>query len=199
MKKETRVLGICGGIGSGKSILSRLVALYGIPVFDTDSVAKAVYFDSGVAAQLEKLLGRSVLNEQGEIDRPFLSSIIFGTPSVKKIEMERIIHSAVEEKFLSWKAQSSYEWVGMESGILYSSRMNRFCDAVILVDAPEAVRTERVMLRNKMPKEEVERRIRTQSDEIETAKVLASYTIKNYSPHSVIEQWEEIFNLIITQ
>ncbi|MDO4790118.1 MAG: dephospho-CoA kinase [Porphyromonas sp.] len=196
MMQDKQVLGICGGIGSGKSILCRLVEHYGIPVFDTDSCAKNVYFDPVVSAQLERVLGRSIFDEKGDIDKPFLSSVIFGSSPLKK-EVEQIVHSAVEDRFFSWKSQHLCKWVGIESGILFTSGMNRLCDKIILVDAPPKERAERVVRRNNIPLEEVEKRIRTQLAELETAKLQASYTIKNYAPYSVVEQWEEIFNTII--
>lgn len=160
-----RVLGIAGGIGSGKSVVSRLLEVMGIPVFDCDREAKALYDqDPQLKEQLTARLGANLYPEAqgGLFDPKALARIIFEHTSVRQ-EVEALVHPAVGRAFMCWQElHSSCSWVGVESAILYPSGFSRYCTAVVWVEAPEEERIIRILKRDATTREEALRRIQAQ-------------------------------------
>ena len=160
-RADIRVLGISGGIGSGKSVVSRLLGLLGIPVFDCDREAKALY-DSDV--QLKKqLLVRfgEGLYPEGRFASRALARIIFEDPLARR-EVEQMVHPAVLRRFELWKEQQGRPLVALESAILFSSGFDKFCSDILWVDAPEEERLQRIVQRDGAIREEAMRRIEAQ-------------------------------------
>lgn len=181
-------IGITGGIGSGKSVISELLRLFGIPVFIADDESKQL-LDSSMAIResLTSLFGKDIYFD-GFLDRRLLASKIFGNEELLK-KVNGIVHPVVRQKFFDWieceKQVSDY--CGIESAILYESHFENTVDCVLMVYAPLELRIRRTVARDKTSSEAVVRRISSQmSDEDKRAR--ADYVILNDDVHSLIAQ-----------
>jgi dephospho-CoA kinase len=160
---DKKVIGLTGGIGSGKSAIREAFAALGIPAYDCDSRAKALYReDASLAARVAELLGADVLAEDGTLDVKKMAARLFGDRSLMT-QLEAIVHPAVAEDFLRWAVRQESSVVIMESAILLEKPFfDKFADFVVAVSAPEDVRIERVMHRDGASRQQVERRLASQ-------------------------------------
>ena len=125
-------VGITGGIGSGKSVVSRLLGIMGIPVYISDIEAKRITnTDEVIRRELCALVGEEVF-QNGELNRPLLAAYMFGYPERTK-EVNGIIHPQVKNDFRQWAGQlSSKPLVGMESAILIESGFRDEVDVLVM-------------------------------------------------------------------
>ncbi|WP_286145421.1 dephospho-CoA kinase, partial [Bacteroides caecimuris] len=160
-------IGITGGIGSGKSVVSRLLGIMGIPVYISDIEAKRItQTDQVIRRGLCDLVSQDVF-QGGELNRPLLASYMFGHPDrVQKVN--ELIHPQVKEDFRQWAARlESEQLVGMESAILVEAGFKNEVDFLVMVYAPLEVRVERAVKRDCSSMELVMKRIEAQmSDEV---------------------------------
>lgn len=160
---KPQLIAITGGIGSGKSVVSRILAILGYPVFDCDSEAKALMDkDPEIHRRLAAEIHPATVVD-GLIDRRVLAEIVFADREKLAI-LNSIVHSAVKERLTEWCHEN--EGVKfVETAILYSSGLNRMVDAEWHIDAPTELRVERVMKRNGLTREQVLARIESQKAE----------------------------------
>ena len=153
---------LTGGIGSGKSAVARILESKGVPVYDSDSAAKSLYTPSFLTS-LEKTFGVSFSREDGSLDKKKLSALIFSDTSARE-KLEEMLYPQLREHFLEWrKKQAGAPFVVLESAIAQSKpSFGNLWDAVVLVEAPEPVRIERVMRRDGCAREEALSRIASQ-------------------------------------
>lgn len=158
--KQTRI-GISGGIGSGKSVVSRILRILGYPVFDCDSEAKALMDeDEIIKVRLrEEICSEVVANNV--INRARLAEIVFADSEKLQI-LNAIVHAAVRRRFAEWVSCQVSTIVFAETAILHSSGMIDDMDEEWRVTAPEQIRIERVMRRNSMTADQVKARIASQ-------------------------------------
>lgn len=188
-------IGITGGIGSGKSVVSRLLAMMGIPVYISDVEAKRItHTNEVIRRELCALVGEDVFQD-GELNRALLASYMFGQPEHVK-EVNHIIHPQVKEDFRQWAARwESVEFVAMESAILLEAGFKDEVDCVVMVYAPLEVRVERAMKRDGSSRELVMKRIESQmSDEIKRNN--ADFVIVNDDETPLIPQVLEFISLL---
>lgn len=160
-------IGITGGIGSGKSYVSRLLAKhYGIPVYNTDSEAKRLMLsDEGIRRRLTALLGKEVYKSDGTLNKPLLANYLFAD-SCHAGQINAIVHPQVKADFLKWAdLQTGCEIVALESAILFESGFDNIVDKVVMVYAPVELRIRRVMLRDGTTEEKIRQRIVAQMDD----------------------------------
>lgn len=160
-------IGITGGIGSGKSYVSRLLTEhYGIPVYNTDSEAKRLMLsDEGIRRRLTALLGKEVYKSDGTLNKPLLANYLFAD-SCHAGQINAIVHPQVKADFLKWAdLQTGCEIVALESAILFESGFDNIVDKVVMVYAPVELRIRRVMLRDGTTEEKIRQRIVAQMDD----------------------------------
>lgn len=160
-------IGITGGIGSGKSYVSRLLTEhYGIPVYNTDSEAKRLMLsDEGIRRRLTALLGKEVYKSDGTLNKPLLANYLFAD-SCHAGQINAIVHPQVKADFLKWAdRQTGCEVVALESAILFESGFDNIVDKVVMVYAPVELRIRRVMLRDGTTEEKIRQRIVAQMDD----------------------------------
>lgn len=188
-------LGITGGIGSGKSVVSKMLTVLGIPVYDCDSKAKWLQEnDADVRQKIMNLLGDDIYEGQ-RLNRKKMASKIF-SDSALLAEVEKIVHPAVEKDFNRWCEEQKKKIVGLESAILYECGLDKKCiDKVCLVYAPIETRTERVALRDSANIEEIRRRMANQANDDDKIKK-ADFIVNNYSNHSIISQVLEMMEKV---
>lgn len=192
-------LGITGGIGSGKSVVSEILKIKGIPVYNADTEAKRLMVeDEELRHQLMQLLGDDIYFENGTLDKKKVASKIFSNPTLLQ-KVNQTVHPAVGKDFLRWEqnqAQQSKNIIAMESAILFESNLNMQFDKTLLVYAPLEVRVKRVMLRDAATLEQVQARIKNQSDE-ESKRSKADFVIENDNQQALLPQINQVLSQIL--
>ncbi|MCM1221824.1 MAG: dephospho-CoA kinase [Lachnospiraceae bacterium] len=158
----TKVIGISGGIGAGKSIVCKVLQKWGFCVFDCDREAKALMDDDD---DIKEQICHNISTEAvcgNIIDRKRLAEIVFGDKEKLKI-LNNIVHSAVRQKFASWlEKHYSERIVFVESAILHSSGMNNDIDLEWRIIASDETRISRVKIRNGLNTDQIKARIKAQ-------------------------------------
>lgn len=188
------LVGLTGGIGSGKSTVAKMLAEFdGVVVYFADEEAKNLMNTSQeIRTQLIAEFTDEVYKD-GSLNRPFLAGIVFKNKGKLK-KLNAIVHPIVHKHLQDFiKAHENKSYILYENAILFENGSNRLCDKIITVTAPEMLRIQRVIERDNSTFEEVKNRINNQwSDE---KKVLQSnYVIHNVDLTSVKEQLEKIHN-----
>lgn len=189
-------LGITGGIGSGKSVVSKVLRLMEIPVYDCDSKAKELMRDDpDLRKSLICIAGKDVYNDDGGINVKYLSSFLFSDKGNRAL-VDSVVHPCVKSDFLRWVDERDETLVGVESAILFEAGMNLIVDKTVMVYAPEPLRVTRVMKRNGCSRDEAMARIHAQMPD-EKKKLLADFVICNDDSEPVLLQLEKMIKQIV--
>ena len=172
-----KIVGLTGGIGSGKSKAAAYFSELGIPCYIADDRAKELMTSSITIQQaiINEFGAESYIN--GNLNRPFLASIVF-KDTVLLATLNAIVHPAVASDFRSWLLEQNSIYVIKEAAILFENGGAKLCDQVILVTAPKEIRVQRVIDRDKCTKEDVLERMSKQWSDAKK-KPLADYIIEN--------------------
>lgn len=160
------VLLVTGGIGSGKSVVCRMLEESGIPVYDSDSRAKSLYEkDPVLLGEVKSLFGDDIVGAEGRLDRKLLASRAFASVEATA-SLNALVHPAVLRDFKSWKESQLSSVVVIESALAGTIPQYRaVIDKVLLVDAPEELRLDRASRRDGCNREAIAARMRRQSFE----------------------------------
>jgi len=173
----TKIIGLTGGIGSGKTTVANYLLEKNIPVYIADDEARKITNSKKVIDKIVAIFGNEVL-KNNKIDRAALAKIVFKDKE-KLAQLNSIIHPEVKKHFKKWlKSKLDYKFVVKESAILFESGSFKDCDAIIMVTAPLEVRIERTMKRDNIDRESVMQRINNQMSEEEKIKK-SDYIIQN--------------------
>jgi dephospho-CoA kinase len=187
-------VGLTGGIGSGKSMVSDLLKIMGYPVYNSDYEAKRLCIDSeSLKSKLQQAFGNSLYNE-GMLNKIAFAAIIFANP-IKLKEANEIIHPFVTNDFLEWAKKQPATLVFIESAILLESEVQQHLDKTITVSASEEIRIERVIKRDNIEQKLVVARIKNQLSETERLQK-ADYIIYNDHKQALIPQLEKVLSLL---
>lgn len=191
MKKPLQI-GITGGIGSGKSLVSRIFKLLGVPVYDADSRAKSIMTTDGIlVSQIKKEFGVLSYRADGGVNREYLAERVFNDPEKLK-QLNAWVHPRVGEDFIRWVTEQTSAYVLKEAALLFEARSNTALDKIIVVSAPEALRISRVLQRDKhRTEQQVRDIIRNQLNEEEKLK-RADYILVNDDSKLLIPQVLEL-------
>jgi len=187
-------IGITGGIGSGKSVVSECVRIMHIPVYNADEASKNILkTNTSIQDKLKKLLGEEIFSN-GELNKARMASLIFNDPDLLA-RTNAIIHPAVFDDFNRWSDCQRSNIVACESAIIFESGINHFLDYVITVFAPEQIRIKRTELRDNITEEQVKSRIKNQlSDEERINR--SDFVLINDCREAIIPQLREILERI---
>ena len=186
-------VGLTGGIGSGKSVVTSLLALYGMPIYIADAESKRLLkFSPLLREQLTALLGRSVYDDKG-LNHRLMASLIFNDAKLLE-QVNAVIHPAVACHFSSWAKRQTTTCVVLESAILFESNFNHLVDVCLLVYAPRELRIKRVMARDGLTEKEIWQRMQHQIPDEEKMK-RADYVIYNDDKQPLIPQIERWYYL----
>lgn len=173
-----KIIGITGGIGSGKSTVSDFIAEKGFPVYNSDFWAKElVNIEQDLKHKIIELLGKNAYNENGMYNRKFVADKVFENEELL-LKLNQIIHPAVKIHFENWIKKQSAEFVFKETALLFELKLNESCDQSILVTAEKNLRIKRVMDRDKRTYREIKDIIDKQMSDPEKIK-LADFVIYN--------------------
>jgi dephospho-CoA kinase len=193
----TKIIGLTGGIGSGKSSIAKHIESLGIPVYIADTEAKKILDTADVIAKVIALFGDDIL-ENGKIDRKKIAELVFQDQEKLK-KYNAIIHPEVYLHFQNWvKQHNNYPLVVKEAAILFESGSYKDCDKIILVTAPKENRIQRVMKRDAVTREAVEQRMSHQWDD-ETKKSMSDFVIENIELEKAKQSAENIITLLRNQ
>ena len=181
-------IGITGNIGSGKTTVSKIFEVLGIPVFYADDEAKKVMVDDAILiAELKQAFGAQSYFEDGSLNRKHIASIVFNNEAELK-KLNAIVHPAVFRAFDSWVPRfKNAPYVLKEAALLFESSSYKMCDKSIMVTAPLELRIDRVMLRDGFSRDEILNREARQFSEKKKLQ-LANYAVKNDNTELVIPQ-----------
>ncbi|MCQ2136188.1 MAG: dephospho-CoA kinase [Bacteroidales bacterium] len=174
-----RTVVISGRMGSGKSTLCRRLSEMGVPVYDSDSMAKSLYErSSSLKERVVEVFGPSILDSDGRIDRKALAKIVFADKDRLKA-LEGMVHPAVFEDFAAWSEQRPGEsFVIFESAIFLDVQSPEpFADEIVWVDAPSELSALRASLRDSSTLQAVQERMAAQKDHKDDPRV--TYIIEN--------------------
>lgn len=193
----TRIIGLTGGIGSGKSAIAQHIESLGVPVYIADTEAKKILEIEKVIAKVVALFGEEIL-DKGKIDKKKIAALVFQDPEKLK-KYNNIIHPEVFLHFQDWvKQHENFPIVVKEAAILFESGSYKDCDKIILVTAPKEIRIERVMKRDAVSREAVEQRMAHQWEDDEKKK-LSDYIIENLDLAKAKESAENIISVLRNQ
>ena len=190
----TKIIGLTGGIGSGKTTVANEFSSFGIPVYITDQEAKNLMHSDSIMNQIKTEFGSAIFDKEVLL-RGKLSEIVFNDS--KKLEkLNSIVHPAVKEHFRKWLLRhKDSPFIIYESAILFESGSYKDCDFVITVVAPLELRIKRVIERDKTTREKVLERIKNQwNDDEKSSK--SDFIIKNSSLEAIKLEIVKILNFL---
>jgi len=182
-----QIIGITGGIGSGKSTVCSVYRVLGVPVFEADTEAKKlINTNSVLKTGLIDLFGRDIYTTDGTINRNKLAGIIFND-EVQLMKVNELIHPVVRAEFKNWAEKQTAPYVLHEAAILFESGFYKMMDFTILVSAPEEIRINRVTSRDNSTAAAVKERIDKQWPD-EKKRKLATVEIINDNKELILPQ-----------
>jgi len=184
------VVGLTGGIGSGKSTIAKAFATLGIAVFNSDEQAKALIANN---AQVKERIIASFGEEayqNGEYNRAYIAQIVFNNPEKLAI-LNSIVHPALAKHFKQWAKKQTSPYVLKEAAILFESGSYKDCDYIITVTAPEQLRIARVIARDHCTEAQVRARMAQQWTDAQRI-ALSNAVIENIDLESAKEQVKRI-------
>ena len=185
-----KIIGLTGGIGSGKTTVAKYFEREGVPVYYADEAGRQVLSEPNVRERIVEAFGDQIA-PSGQIDRKKLAAIVFTDPAALE-RLNAIVHPAVREDFKRWKERhAKFVFIIREAAILFESGSYKDCDAVILVTAPLEERIRRVVLRDQITREAVLARMANQWGDDQKA-ALSDFVIVNVDHAETERQCAEI-------
>lgn len=178
-KSRPLLVGITGGIGSGKSTVCKLFSLLGVPVYTADDRAKwLMNHDSPLKEKILAAFGSESYLSNGELNRAYLAASVFSNPE-KVAALNALVHPAVRKDFMDWVSQQTAPYLIKEAALLFETGAAKELDCVINVSSPLRVRMARVLLRDPQRTEEQVNQIIDQQLPDEEKNERAEFLIKN--------------------
>ena len=190
----TKVIGLTGGIGSGKSTIANFFKEFGVPVYIADDQAKKIMQTDEIVRAIKTTFGAELF-ENHVLNRAKLAEIVF-KDAEKLAQLNSIVHPAVKKDFDLWLTQNNnYQFVIYEAAILFESGRYKDCDIIITVTAPEEVRINRVLKRDNTTREHVLSRIKMQwNDEKRISR--SNFIINNINLKEAKEEVVKILKIL---
>jgi dephospho-CoA kinase len=194
------IVGLTGGIGAGKSAVADFFSRKGATVIDTDAIAREVVKPpSPVLDALVAEFGGAILCPDGTLDRAALAAVAFGD-RLREARLNQLTHPAIRERTIAaMKAQPASAMVVVVVPLLLQTGFDAYCDRVVCVVAPRALRVERVIRRDGVPAAQVEARMAAQLSD-EEYEIRADIVIRNDGDlaalqHAAEEAWARLLRL----
>lgn len=189
-------IGITGGIGSGKSTVTKIFATLGISVYDADSQAKKVVQHNDLKEAIQKEFGEESYDASGILDRKFLAKQVFGFPE-RLEKLNSLVHPRVEDDYKQWLDQHRFKvYVLKEAALLFETDSARQMDKIIVVTAPVDLRIKRVKSRDHRTEKEIKDIMDRQWPENRSLSK-ADYIITNDEDHAVTPQVLKLHELFL--
>ena len=151
-----KIIGLTGGIGSGKTTVAKFIEEMGFPVYFSDDRAKEIVNDDeALKNKIKELLGEEAYDENGFYNRKYVSGIVFNDNEMR-LQLNALIHPAVKIDFENWVENQNSEFVFKETALLFELKLNESCYKSVLVTADDNIRIKRVMDRDQKTYREIE-------------------------------------------
>ncbi|MGG1920886.1 dephospho-CoA kinase [Chryseobacterium sp. NRRL B-14798] len=187
-----KIIGLTGGIGSGKTTVARFIEEFGFPVYYSDDRAKAIVNESeDLKIKIKELLGEDAYDENGLYDRKFVADKVFKNRDLLQ-QLNEIIHPAVRIDFENWVKKQSKYLVFKETALLFELKLNRQCYKSLLVTAEDNIRIKRVMDRDNKTYREVETVMEKQMPERDKIKMADCIIYNNTNLEELKEETEKV-------
>ncbi len=187
-----KIIGLTGGIGSGKTTVAHFIEEFGFPVYYSDDRAKAIVNESEeLKIKIKELLGEDSYDENGLYDRKFVADKVFNNRDLLQ-HLNEIIHPAVKIDFENWVSKQSKYLVFKETALLFELKLNRQCYKSLLVTAEDNIRIKRVMDRDNKTYREVETVMEKQMPERDKIKMADCIIYNNTNLEELKEQTEKV-------
>lgn len=188
------IIGLTGGIGSGKSTVAKIFAHLGIPILNADLLAKSIMqTDSNIRNEIIKAFGTNAY-ESNQLNSAYIANIVFKDPYQLAV-LNAIVHPATIKEGKLWAAKQRAQYVIKEAALFFESGSSEGINYIIGVAAPNHLRIKRVMLRDQISKEMVTQRMDQQIDQIIKMK-LCDWVIQNDEQTLLITQVLQIHEQI---
>ena len=184
------IVGLTGGMGTGKTSILNLFKKKNINCFNSDFIAKNL-MDNDLKEEIKTLFGSDIY-EKGKLNRKKISKIVFN--DIKKLnKLNSIVHPAVRKNFRDFiKNNEKDKFIVYETALLFETGFNRECDTIILIISPFKKRIERIMKRDGLLKSEIIRRIDHQLPDKKKVD-LSDYIIENDNWKNTLIEFENVF------
>ena len=188
-------IGLTGGIGAGKSTVSKIFNCLGIPVYNSDLKSKKILLSNHlITKKIISILGKSILTSN-KIDFKKMSKVIFAN-KIKLQAINKILHHEVKKDYESWIKKQKGLYIIKESAIIFESKIESNFDKIIFVKSSQKTRINRIIKRDNKNKKEIQNIIKNQMKSIEIYK-RSHFTIINEHSNLLIPQVIEIHKKII--
>ena len=186
--KSQKIIGITGGIGSGKSIVCKIFSTLNVLIYDADSRAKhLINNDVSLKKAIKNLLGENAYISTGEYNRTWVASKVFNNPDLLN-QLNLLVHPCVKKDSHDWvKKYPKSPFLLYEAALMKSAGDQNMLEKVIVVNAPIDLRIKRIRERDNRSEQEVRNIIARQISDEERLKI-ADYVIENDDKKSVLEQ-----------
>jgi dephospho-CoA kinase len=191
----TKIIGLTGGIGSGKTTIANHIKSLGIPVYNSDEQAKKILYLPKTLKSIKSVFGNDIF-ENDKLDKVKLSTLVFNNPKLLNL-LNQIIHPAVKVDFEKWLMNNiNSPLVVKEAAILFESGSYKDCDVIISISAPQELRIKRVMERDHLTYKEVLSRISNQwTDEMRSK--MSNYVIENQDIKKACAQTDDCIKILL--
>ena len=193
---EMIVVGLTGGIGSGKSTIARIFKILGVQVYSSDERAKEMYFLPEIRAKIESLLGKEAYLNPTTLNKKFIADCIFSNDTLLQ-QVNALIHEAVKEDFKTFLQKHQKEkYLIKESALLIEAHLLASVDKVLVVTSKAEIRIQRVILRDGLNETDIQKRIHQQLPDEEKIKK-ADWVIENNEEKLLIPQVLQIHQKLL--
>ncbi len=187
------IIGICGSSGSGKGYVCQILEAHGVKWIDTDGVYKDLTQPNAPCTnELVAHFGSEILNSDGSLNRKALAHLVFQDEraSENRLALNEISHRHIRietERLIQAYKQDGYKAVSIDAPVLFESGFDKMCDATICVTAPQEQKIERIILRDKITREQAIARLSSQLSD-DKLRELCDYEIKNTNGYDLEAQ-----------
>jgi dephospho-CoA kinase len=190
------IVGLTGGIGSGKSTVAQIFEVLGCPIYNSDERAKEMYYLPEVKEQVIRVLGKEAYYYDGKINKDFISLKIFNDPAFLG-QINGIIHPAVGLDFARFlEEHKEAKLIIKESALLFEANLLDKVDKLILVTAPHSIKVERLKKRDNSTEEQINDRIKNQLPD-EKKLEQSDFVIENDEQKPLIPQVLKVYRQLL--
>ncbi|WP_316933207.1 dephospho-CoA kinase [Maribacter thermophilus] len=189
------IVGLTGGIGSGKSTVGKILEGLGVPVYNSDVEAKKLMQSSEtIRKKLISLFGERAF-DGNVLNRSFIAKKVFNDKQLLQ-ELNRIVHPEVRKHFLEWYSEQNTPYVVQETALLFENKAQNLYDKIILVTAPKELKIQRLLERDGSTEEDILARMENQLKDSEKFE-LADFVIENIFLEETRKKVEEVNRVLL--
>ncbi|RUO41762.1 dephospho-CoA kinase [Pseudidiomarina aestuarii] len=193
------VVGVTGGIGSGKTTVTNLFQTHGIDVVDADVIARSIFQPgSDALLHVQERFGDRALLETGELNRAWLRERVFTHPE-DKAWLNQLTHPLIREQILAALKQAQSPYVILSAPLLVENKLTALCDRVLVVDVTEAMQIERTRQRDDVSAQQVSAIMQAQASRIERLQAADDVLDNNGTPEALVEPVERLHRFYLQQ